>query len=120
MDDSESILISCKKVVSGLPGEDDSFDLDLLMFINSTLAILTQIRIGPPEGLIVKDASTAWSDFSDNMLVPAYVSMKVRYQFDPPVTTAVKEALIANISELEWRLGVSEDDTNTSGDENAE
>ena len=54
------------------------------------------------------------------MLVPAYVSMKVRYQFDPPVTTAVKEALIANISELEWRLGVSEDDTNTSGDENAE
>lgn len=105
----ESILTSIKKLL-GITEEDTNFDQDLIMHINSVLMILTQLGVGPSKGFSIKDENDVWSDFipeqSSLEAVKSYVYMKVRLMFDPPLTSAVADAINRNISELEWRLNV--------------
>ena len=46
-------------------------------------------------------------------MVKTYVSKKTRLIFDPPTSSSVMEALKGIISELEWRLNVSVDPSDT-------
>lgn len=105
----ESILTSIKKLL-GIAEEDTNFDRDLIMHINSVFMILTQLGVGPSKGFSIKDENDVWSDFipeqSSLEAVKTYVYMKVRLMFDPPLSSAVADAIIRNISELEWRLNV--------------
>ena len=109
---SASILTSTKAAL-GLTPDQTSFDAEILMFINSALATLTQLKVGPPLGFVVQSEQDLWSDFLglDPRLNPAmtYVFLRVRMLFDPPdigfVLTAIKE----QIKELEWRLNVEVD-----------
>ena len=110
----ESILTSIKKLL-GISEEYDHFDVDIIMHINTVLMILTQIGVGPEEGFFIEDDSATWGDFiSDNtkhQSVKSYVYLKVKLLFDPPLSSAVIEAINRSISELEWRLNVSADST---------
>ena len=103
----ESILTSIKKLL-GIAEEDTNFDQDLIMHINSVFMILTQLGVGPSKGFSIKDENDVWSDFipeqSSLEAVKSYVYMKVRLMFDPPLSSAVADAINRNISELEWRL----------------
>ena len=107
----ESILISVKKVLGpGVEGND--FDLDILIHLNSVLAIVTQLGIGPKNGIYVEDASTTWSDLLGDdsaylSMVRSYVTAKVRLLFDPPVSSAVLQSLERTCSEFEWRANVA-------------
>ncbi len=105
----ESILTSIKKLL-GIAEEDTNFDQDLIMHINSVFMILTQLGVGPSKGFAIKDENDVWSDFipeqSSLEAVKSYVYMKVRLMFDPPLSSAVADAINRNISELEWRLNV--------------
>lgn len=105
----ESILTSIKKLL-GIAEEDTNFDQDLIMHINSVFMILTQLGVGPSKGFSIKDENDVWSDFipeqSPLEAVKTYVYMKVRLMFDPPLSSAVVDAINRNISELEWRLNV--------------
>lgn len=105
----ESILTSIKKLL-GIAEEETHFDQDLIMHINSVFMILTQLGVGPSEGFSISDENAAWSDFISNgsrlEAVKSYVYMKVRLMFDPPLSSAVSDAINRNISELEWRLNV--------------
>lgn len=105
----ESILTSIKKLL-GIAEEDTNFDRDLIMHINSVFMILTQLGVGPSKGFSIKDENDVWSDFipeqSSLEAVKSYVCMKVRLMFDPPLSSAVADAINRNISELEWRLNV--------------
>lgn len=105
----ESILTSIKKLL-GIAEEDTNFDQDLIMHINSVFMILTQLGVGPSKGFSIKDENDVWSDFipeqSSLEAVKTYVYMKVRLMFDPPLSSAVEDAINRNISELEWRLNV--------------
>lgn len=105
----ESILTSIKKLL-GITEEDTNFDQDLIMHINSVFMILTQLGVGPSKGFSIKDENDVWSDFipeqSSLEAVKTYVYMKVRLMFDPPLSSAVADAINRNISELEWRLNV--------------
>lgn len=105
----ESILTSIKKLL-GIAEEDTNFDQDIIMHINSVFMILTQLGVGPSKGFSIKDYDAVWSDFipEDFSLeaVKSYVYMKVRLMFDPPLSSAVSDAINRNISELEWRLNV--------------
>lgn len=58
----DSILTSIKKML-GLHASDESFDIDVIIGINTALAALTQIGVGPAEGFTIEDATTTWSDF---------------------------------------------------------
>ena len=106
----ESILTSIKKLL-GIAEEYTQFDADLIMHINSVFSILTQLGVGPSNGFSIEDDSTTWDEFipeGQNVeLVKSYIHLKVKLLFDPPLTSAVIEAMNKNIGEFEWRLNVA-------------
>ena len=113
----ESILTSIKKLL-GIAEEYTHFDADLIMHINSVFMILTQMGVGPAEGFMIEDKSSTWDEFFDETqnlnAIKSYIHLKVKLLFDPPLTSAVMEAMNRMISELEWRLHVEADDSQFS------
>lgn len=108
--ESESILTSVKKML-GITDDYTHFDSDITIHINSVFMILSQLGVGPVNGFTITDKSDTWSDFipADNKnfeSVKTYVYLKVKLLFDPPMSSAVMEAMKQMISELEWRLNV--------------
>ena len=106
----ESILTSIKKLL-GIAEEYEHFDNDIIMHINSVFMILTQLGVGPSNGFSIEDDSATWDEFileGQNVeLVKSYIHLKVKLLFDPPLTSAVIEAMNKNIGEFEWRLNVA-------------
>lgn len=105
----ESILDSIKKLL-GISAECTSFDTDIILHINSVLAVLNQLGAGPEEGFFIFDSSAKWSDVIDDNsrlnLVKSYVYGKVKLLFDPPASSSVLGALERTVSELEWRISI--------------
>jgi len=117
MNKTDSILGTVKKIAGNMAPEYEYFDMDLLVFTNSTLAILTQLGVGPDKGFLVNDSSAIWNDFigegDKNVLfglVKSYVPLKVRQKFDPSTSTIVSNSLNACIAELEWRIREAAED----------
>lgn len=106
----EPILPVLKEILTGRY-DDTSFETDLLVYVNSVFAILTQNGVGPDEGFVVKDETTAWKEFSSNtvtlQLVRSYVIFKVRLMFDPPASGVLKQVYEEQCKELEWRLCIN-------------
>lgn len=113
----ESILTSIKKLL-GITEEYEHFDTDIIIHINTVFLNLTQIGIGPTNGFSIKDKSAVWTDFvPENPLfeaIKSYVYLKVRLLFDPPQSSAVIEAINRSVSELEWRLNVQAESTQSN------
>ncbi len=110
----ESIMQSVKKLLGVMP-EYTVFDTDILIHINTVFSILTQLGVGPSEGFSITGEETIWKDFLPNEdprleAVKSYMYLKVRLLFDPPLSSAVKESIDRQISELEWRLNVAAED----------
>lgn len=106
----ESILTSIKKLL-GITEDYTHFDTDIIIHINSVFMILNQLGIGPANGFSISDKFATWTDFlpEDNEnfeAVKTYIHLKVKLIFDPPMSSAVMEAMKQMISELEWRLNV--------------
>ena len=116
----ESILTSIKKML-GITEEYENFDVDLIMHINSVFMILNQIGVGPSRCFSIKDENEVWTDFipddSQLELVKSYMHLKVKLLFDPPLGSAVIEAMNRMISEFEWRLSVAVDPGDSKGEE---
>lgn len=112
---SESILNSIKKLL-GLDASYTAFDVDITIHINSALATLNQLGVGPINGLMIQNADTTWDAFlGDDVLlnsVQTYVYLKVRLVFDPPATSFVIAAFEKQIEELGWRINVYQENKN--------
>lgn len=113
----ESILTSIKKLL-GISEEQDDFDVDIIIHINSVFANLCQIGVGPTDGFAIEDASSVWTDFIADThwffsFIKTYVYMKVKLAFDPPINSAVLASYKENIKELEWRLNAAADNNST-------
>lgn len=109
----DSILTSVKKLL-GITEEYTHFDADVIMHINSVFSILQQLGVGDPNGFMIFDETSKWTDFivsEDPRLnmVKTYMFLKVRQMFDPPQSGIVMEAMKRQIDELEWRLNVQVD-----------
>lgn len=105
---AESILNSIKKVV-GLAGDDPSFDLDIMIHINSVFSDLTQLGLGPEEGFEITDETDTWDSFIENTeqnSVKSYMYLRLRLIFDPPANGFTIAAMEKQIEKLEWRLNV--------------
>lgn len=104
-----SILKSTKKIL-GVGEADTSFDVDIMTHINSVLAVLTQVGIGPNNGYMIEDDTATWDAFIGTdprlNLVKTYLYLKVRLMFDPPGTSYAIDAMEKQIAEFEWRLNV--------------
>lgn len=108
---NNEILLTVKKAL-GIPPEDDYFDADLLITINSVFYILNQMGIGPEKVFSMDpDISYKWSDFDpeikDFSVVKSYVIFKTMEFFDPPSSSSVSSSLEQKLKELEWRMCVA-------------
>lgn len=103
----KNILETVKKLI-GIPKEDTSFDVDIIIYINSTLVILSQLGLSEADKLPVVDEFTDWTnllaDRTDLEIVKSYISMKTKLMFDPPTSSVAMEALNRTIAEMEWRI----------------
>ena len=116
VDSKNSILTSIKKLL-GITESCTDFDTDIIMHINTVLMTLNQLGVGT-EGFRIEDKNAVWSEFIDPNKLAAtksYVYLRVKLLFDPPLNSAIIEAIKESIRELEWRLNVrveseSEDD----------
>ena len=107
MGNMDSILTSIKKLL-GIATDDTSFDMDIIIHINSVLLSLQQIGVGPTAGFYIEDDKATWLEFvSDRFLseiIKSYVYIKVRLVFDPPARPTILGALQASADEYEWRI----------------
>ena len=108
----ESILDTIKKLL-GPDSAYEVFDEDIIVHINTALADLTQLGVGPAGGFKIEDNTAEWTDFiEDNIQLEAvstYMYLKVKLLFDPPPSSAVIQSMKEQIAELEWRLNVAVD-----------
>ena len=107
-----SILTSIKKML-GIAEDYTEFDEDIITHINSVFLNLTQLGVGPEEGVMIEDDTAVWEDFIDDSIqlqaVKTYMYLKVKLLFDPPLSSSVTESFTRMIAELEWRLNVAVD-----------
>jgi hypothetical protein len=105
----QSILVSIKKVM-GLAEDDNSFDIDLIMHINSVFSDLAQLGVGPDNGFEIYDEDPTWDSFTDGNVnqnsVKSYMYLRVRMMFDPPGTSFALDSMEKQIQKYEWRLNV--------------
>lgn len=112
--ENDSILISIKKLL-GITESYNAFDQDIIIHINSVLAILNQLGVGPKDGFLLMDDKQVWNDYITGeklSMVKSYIYLKVRLMFDPPSSGFLIESINRTISELEWRLSITSDNTN--------
>ena len=107
MSDPDSILESTKKL-SGIDGNYEVFDLDVITYINSVFLGLNQMGVGPKKIFFIEGSNETWSSFEegngDLRAVRSYMAQKVRLQFDTPSNATIVQALKDSIAETEWRL----------------
>lgn len=99
LDDTKSFI--------GIPLDNDGFDAELLMLINSTFANLSQI--GADEFNISVDDGTEWPVTPEQELVALsrhYTRLKVRLAFDTPASGAINQSLEASVAPLEGRMSL--------------
>jgi hypothetical protein len=108
-----SILRDTKKIL-GIHPDDDTFDLDIITFINSALSTIQTEGVGQ-EGFFIVDDSATWDEITENesqiSLIRTIVYLRARLLFDPPPTSFIQSAMAKQIEELEWRLNVRREDT---------
>lgn len=114
----ESIFNSIKSLL-GPDASYDVFDQDILIHINTALSVLTQLGVGPVEGLIVSGPEQTWREFIGDdktlQMVKTYIYMKVKMAFDPPANSSVLSAYQEVCKEYEWRLNVEVDPSKLQG-----
>lgn len=107
IDVDSSILLSVKKVI-GLGPDDTSFDTDIIMHINSGFFKLKQLNVFQSP-YTISDSTATWSDClgeDENRLcaVKTYITLYVKYIFDPNTNGTIHNAYKAEITEMEHRF----------------
>jgi hypothetical protein len=103
-----SILDSVKKVI-GMDPEVEAFDLDILLFVNTSLVDLRRMGIAGNSIQII-NRSQLWSDFwphaSGLGMIQTYVYLSAKLAFDPPQMGFNIASLQERKRELEFQLKV--------------
>lgn len=107
-----SILDSVKKLI-GIPAEDTTFDMDIIIHINTVFMVLNQLGIGVDAGYSISDKDALWSAFltPGPLLngVKSYMVFRVKAMFDPSSTSFTQEHFKRQSEEMEWRLVIQKE-----------
>lgn len=103
-----SILNDIKKLLN-IQEEDESFDTDIIIHINSAFFVLNQLGVGSKIPFTIEDKTSTWEDFLPDKdrnfaAVKTYVYLKVRLVFDPPTSSYVLTSMQNQANEYEWRF----------------
>lgn len=105
----DSILNSIKKLL-GLSVDYDAFDQDIAIYINTAIANLAHMGVGPSDGFSVTGPDETWqellgsSGLGDLHSVKSYIHITVKKIFDPPGASNHLAALDAVLEEITWRI----------------
>ena len=61
-DPMEESILNSVKLSLGVPVEYEHFDQQIMLHLNTVMAILPQLGVGPKEGFYVQDDQTTWGD----------------------------------------------------------
>lgn len=105
----ETILVTCKRNMSGITPDNHDFDQEILDHINTYISVLNGFGIGKES--FTATADSVWSDFLDEkvsyyQMVKTYIPLKIKHWWDPPTVGAAVNAMSENLKELEFRLMV--------------
>lgn len=105
----EDSILNTIKILVGIEPDDNSFDVEIITHINSTLMILQQLGVGPKNGFMIISDNEKWSDFIDDEInlnaIKTYIGLKVGLVFDTnSKSSATISAIEREIKEYEWRL----------------
>jgi len=109
---SENGILADTKESLSLPVEIEDFDSVLINFINSALAYVSELGVGPEDGVFITGYEETWDQlFQKSILndVKTLVFIRVKQVFDPPQVGAVINAYNDQLRELEWRINSKED-----------
>lgn len=115
MDDSKditnSVLSSVKKLI-GVPVNEESFDVDIMLNINAASSTLFQLGVLERPYTITSKEDTyddLISGASEDVInqIKMYFVYKTRLGFDPPSSATLIEVLKEMIKESEYRLMIS-------------
>lgn len=101
-----SILQTVKKKL-GISSEDDSFDVDIMICINTAFERLETLGIGPNGGYRISSADNVWTEYLTNEKlidsVKDYIYMKVKLIFDSSTMSSyLMDAYRKQLDELEF------------------
>lgn len=101
------MLKDIKRAV-GLSEEDDGFDIEMLMYINSIIGVLSQLGLKEADTHPIIDKDLTWEQFfngrTDLEMIKMYIILRTRMLFDPPTSNAAIESIKSLISDYEWRI----------------
>lgn len=101
-------ILDTIKQLLGISSEDTSFDIDIIIFINTSLSALYQMGVEETKECPIINEITMWEDLLDDRTdlepVKTYIYFKVKSMFDPPTNSSAREAMDRLIKELEWRI----------------
>lgn len=110
-DITNSVLSSVKKLI-GIPEDEESFDIDVILNINAASSTLFQLGVLERPYTITSKEDT-YDDLipgvSEDVInqIKMYFVYKTRLGFDPPSSATVTEVLKEMIKEAEYRLMIS-------------
>lgn len=109
----DSILTTIKKLL-GITEECEDFDTDIIVHINTAIARLRTLGVGPKEGYQITDETSTWTEYLGGDIrlndVKQYIYIKVKLVFDPQsLPASVITALQETLRELEFAMFVTVD-----------
>lgn len=107
--DTNSILLTIKRMLGGLVDDEGHFDLDLIVLINSAFTKLWQLGVGPSDTPFkIEDLTTEWSEFEydDIEMVKESIYLYVKTIFDPPSNASVLQAYKDRMFEDDFRMNI--------------
>ena len=109
-ENTDSILLTIRQMI-GPSVSYDVFDPQLIIHINSALARLCQLGVGPiGTPFKITGIYETWNDFWNGVESPIqdevrqYVSLKVKMIFDTPASSSVIKVIQDQIDTLEWLM----------------
>lgn len=113
----ESILATISGML-GIQVDENHFDTDILVHINSALNRLFELGVGPSDKpFVISGTNETWSDFwsdADSLLqLKTFMYLYVKLLFDPPASGFATTAMQEEIAKLEWLMYVMCDNDRT-------
>lgn len=107
MGPDENILITVKRNMTGITPDNHDFDSEILDHINTYIRFLNRFGIGAENFYATTESN--WSDLLGDDLTyymdaKDYITLKIKYWWDPPTVGAAVSAIENSIKEIEFNL----------------
>lgn len=107
----DSILKTIRSM-RGLDSEDNTFDSELIPYINTALFRLNTLGVITHSNYNITGENETWADVLQESInrigsIQTYMALRTQALFDPPTSAYLLSAIESEIQELEWTLEIT-------------